>query len=66
MDGNVVARLIVLLLNLKGPELFALDGTNWKPGKTDINILALAIVTRRLEACDSCSADSQTFMSIES
>ena len=49
LDGDVVAQLIVGLLNLKGPTLLALDRTNWKLGKTDINILVLAIVTRRLQ-----------------
>ena len=49
LDGDVVARLIVRLLNLKGPKLLALDRTNWKLGKTDINILVLAVVTRRFK-----------------
>lgn len=49
LDEDVVARLIVHLLNLKGPKLLALDRTNWKLGKTDINILVLAIVTRRFK-----------------
>ena len=49
LDGDMVARLIVRLLNLKGPQLLALDRTNWKLGKTDINILVLAIVTRRFK-----------------
>ena len=49
LDGDVVARLIVGLLNLKGSTLLALDRTNWKLGKTDINILVLAIVTRRFK-----------------
>ena len=49
LDGDVVARLIVGLLNLKGSTLLALDRTNWKLGKTDINTLVLAIVTRRFK-----------------
>ena len=49
LDGDVVARLIVGLLNLKGSTLLALDRTNWKLGKTDINILVLATVTRRFK-----------------
>lgn len=49
LDGHVVAELIVRLLGLKGPKLLALDRTNWKLGKTDINILVLAIVTRRFK-----------------
>ena len=47
LAGDVVARLIVRLLDPKGPERLALDRTNREPGKTDINISALAIVTRR-------------------
>ena len=49
LDGDVVARLIICLLDLKGPKLLALDRTNWKLGKTDINFLVLAIVTRRFK-----------------
>ena len=49
LDGDVVARLIVGLLNLKGSTRLALDRTNWTLGKTDINTLVLAIVTRRFK-----------------
>ena len=49
LDGDVVAELIIRLLGLKGSKLLALDRTNWKLGKTDINILVLAIVTRRFK-----------------
>ena len=49
LDEDVVARLILHLLNLKGLKLLALDRTNWKRGKTDINILVLALVTRRFK-----------------
>ena len=47
LAGDVVARLIVRLLDPKGPELLALDRANREPGKTGINILVLANVTRR-------------------
>ncbi len=47
LDGDVVAVLIVHLLNLARPKLPALDRTNWKPGAKDVNILVPAIVTRR-------------------
>ena len=49
LDGDVVAQLIFRLLDLRGAQLLALDRTNWKLGKTDINILVLAIVTRRFK-----------------
>jgi hypothetical protein len=35
------------MLNLSRPKCLALDRTNWKVGRKDINILMLAIVTRR-------------------
>ena len=38
-DEAVVARFIVSLLNIKGPMILAVDRTNWKLGKVDINIL---------------------------
>jgi hypothetical protein len=47
LDGDVVARLIVRMLNLERPKLLALDRTNWKLGSKDVNILVLAVVTRR-------------------
>ena len=39
--------MMVRLLNQRGPWLLALDRTNWKVGSRDINILMLALVTRR-------------------
>ena len=39
--------LVVKLLGLSGPWLLCLDRTNWKIGQKDINILMLAVVTRR-------------------
>jgi len=47
LDQNVAARLVVHMLNLERPKFLALDRTNWKLGSRDINILMLAIVTRR-------------------
>ena len=35
------------MLNLKRPKLLALDRTNWKLGSRDVNVLVLAVVTRR-------------------
>ena len=54
-DEVVVARFIVSLLNIKGPMILAVDRTNWKLGKVDINILVLAIVTRRFKVPLICS-----------
>ena len=47
LDGDVAAQLIVHMLNLSRPKVLALDRTNWKLGARNINILVLAIVTRR-------------------
>lgn len=47
LDGDVAAGLIVKMLNLERRKLLALDRTNWKLGATDVNILVLAVVTRR-------------------
>lgn len=47
LDGDATARLIVRLLNYARPRRLALDRTNWKLGGRDINVLVLAIVTRR-------------------
>ena len=41
------ARLIISLLGITGPRTLCLDRTNWKLGKKDINVLVLAVVTRR-------------------
>jgi len=47
LDQAIAARLVVHMLNLERPKYLALDRTNWKLGSRDINILMLAIVTRR-------------------
>lgn len=47
LDQVVAARIVVHMLNLERPKYLALDRTNWKLGSRDINILMLAIVTRR-------------------
>ena len=41
------ARLVVRMLGLSGRWHLCLDRTNWKIGKKDINLLVLAIATRR-------------------
>jgi hypothetical protein len=47
LDQAVVAQIVVRMLDLSRPKCLALDRTNWKVGCKDINILMLAIVTRR-------------------
>ncbi len=47
LEQDRVAPIVVRMLNLSRPKLLALDRTNWKVGGKDINILTLAIVTRR-------------------
>jgi hypothetical protein len=47
LDGERLALLVVHMLNLTRPKCLALDRTNWKIGSTEVNILMLAIVTRR-------------------
>lgn len=48
LDEDTAARLIVRMLKLLDrPQLLALDRTNWKLGSTDVNMLVLAVVTRR-------------------
>lgn len=42
-----VAPLVIRMLNLGRPKMLALDRTNWKLGAKHINILMLAVVTRR-------------------
>ncbi len=45
LDDGVVARMVVGLLGLAGnPWVLAMDRTNWKFGKTSINILMLSVV----------------------
>lgn len=48
LDGGDVARTIVAVLGLRPPFTLCLDRTNWQVGKTDINILVLAIAGKRL------------------
>ena len=44
---DMTAPRIVKLLNHARPKHPALDRTNWKPGGQDIDVLVLALVTRR-------------------
>jgi hypothetical protein len=47
LDQDAVARAVIGMLNLNRPIPLALDRTNWRIGSKDINILVLAVVTRR-------------------
>jgi len=47
-DGDRLAPLTVKRLGIKPPWIVCLDRTNWKIGRRDVNILMLAVATRRL------------------
>ena len=47
LDADRMALMVVHMLNLGRKKCLALDRTNWKIGSKDVNILVLAIVTRR-------------------
>jgi hypothetical protein len=47
LDQDALVRLVIGMLNLHRPIPLALDRTNWRIGSKDINILVLAVVTRR-------------------
>ncbi len=48
LEGDWLALAVVKLLKLKAPWVLCLDRTNWQIGRHDVNILMLAIATRRL------------------
>ena len=48
MDPATLARLLMRIACLRSPRHLALDRTNWHFGNTLINLLVLAIVTRRV------------------
>ncbi|MCP4206334.1 MAG: IS4 family transposase [Shimia sp.] len=48
LDGDWVAQLTVKWLRIRPPWILCLDRTNWKIGRSDVNILMLAISTRRM------------------
>lgn len=43
IDNHLIARIVFSLLPTEPPYKLSLDRTNWKFGKTDINILMLSI-----------------------
>lgn len=44
IDADLVAKLILKLLPVKGPYDLAMDRTNWKFSDTNINILTLGVI----------------------
>jgi hypothetical protein len=49
VDQDVIARLILRLLNYARPKRLALERTNWKLGGRDINVLVLSLISRRFQ-----------------
>ncbi|MDZ7710588.1 MAG: hypothetical protein U5K36_11425 [Roseovarius sp.] len=47
LEEDRALPLLVRLLGLNGSWLLALDRTNWQIGRTEVNYLVLAVVTRR-------------------
>ena len=47
LDGDWLAEAVIKLLKLRPPWLLALDRTNWKIDRRDVNILMLAVITQR-------------------
>ena len=48
LEGDWLAQAVVKLMKIRPPWVLCLDRTNWKIGRRDVNILMLAVVTRRL------------------
>ncbi len=48
LDGDWLAVAVVKLMKIRPPWVLRLDRTNWKIGRRDVNILMLAVATRRL------------------
>jgi len=48
LDEDWLARAIIKLLKINPPWILCLDRTNWKIGKSNVNILMLAVVTKRV------------------
>jgi hypothetical protein len=47
LEGDWLALAVVKLLKLRAPWVLCLDRTNWKVGRHEVNIVMLAIATRR-------------------
>lgn len=48
LDRDWSAPTVIKWLGIRPPWILCLDRTNWKIGRRDINILTLAVVTRRV------------------
>ena len=48
LEGDWLAVAVVKLMKIRPPWVLRLDRTNWKIGRRDVNILMLAVATRRL------------------
>ncbi len=48
LEADLLAQIVVKLLRIQAPWVLCLDRTNWKIGRRDVNILMLAITTKRL------------------
>lgn len=48
LDRDWQAAIVIKWLGTKPPWVVCLDRTNWKIGRRDVNILTLAVVTRRI------------------
>ena len=44
INTDLIARLILKLIPVKGPYSLSMDRTNWKFSNTNINILTLGII----------------------
>ncbi len=47
LDEDWFAKAVVRLSKVNPPWILALDRTNWKLGKSNVNILMLCIITKR-------------------
>ncbi len=47
LDDDWLAPVVVQFLKIQSPWYLALDRTNWKIGRCEVNILMLAVITRR-------------------
>ncbi|MGI9492471.1 MAG: IS4 family transposase, partial [Geminicoccaceae bacterium] len=47
LDGDWLAKAVIKLLKLRAPWVLCIDRTNWSIGCLEVNILMLAIATRR-------------------
>jgi len=48
LDSDLIARIVFAMLPHQPPYRLGMDRTNWKFGKTNINILVIAIVYQRV------------------